>query len=158
MVHVQDTGRGLEKEEMDKLFKRFGKLQRTLSMNSEGVGLGLNIVKQLVELAGGQIGVESAGSSQGSLFKFSMKMQEMPEEEHPSALLMEPDLSKAEADREESGGARGQSASDSLQVLNMVCDSLIDEPSNIKEQDRPHANCDSLISLQSEDANNRKQN
>ena len=75
MVHVRDTGRGLEKEEMDKLFQRFGKLQRTLSINSEGVGLGLSIVKQLVELGGGQIGVESAGIDHGSLYKFSMKMQ-----------------------------------------------------------------------------------
>ena len=71
---MRDTGRGLEKEEMDKLFQRFGKLPRTLSINGEGVGLGLSIVKQLVELAGGQIGVESAGSDQGSLFKFSMEM------------------------------------------------------------------------------------
>ena len=53
MVHVRDTGRGIEKEDLEKLFMRFGKLQRTLLINSEGVGLGLNIVKQLVELGGG---------------------------------------------------------------------------------------------------------
>ena len=44
-------------------------------MNSQGIGLGLTIVKQIVEQSGGQIGVESEGLDCGSLFKFSMKME-----------------------------------------------------------------------------------
>ena len=44
IFHVKDTGLGIAKEEFSQLFTRFGKLQRTAQLNSEGVGLGLNMV------------------------------------------------------------------------------------------------------------------
>lgn len=44
-IVVQDTGVGIAPEEMPSLFTRFGKLLRTASVNKEGIGLGLNIVK-----------------------------------------------------------------------------------------------------------------
>ena len=43
-------------------------------MNHEGIGLGLTIVKQIVELCGGHVDVVSKGEDQGSTFRFSMKM------------------------------------------------------------------------------------
>ena len=46
-VEVKDTGIGITPEDIPKLFTRFGKLQRTSDMNSEGLGIGLEIVKQL---------------------------------------------------------------------------------------------------------------
>ena len=63
MLHtkVTDTGVGIEAEEMKLLFNRFGKLQRTARMNSEGLGLGLTIVQQIVEKAGGKVAVFSSG-------------------------------------------------------------------------------------------------
>ncbi len=48
-VNVVDTGRGIEKEDLPKLFNLFGKLMRTAEMNSQGIGLGLNIVQKLVK-------------------------------------------------------------------------------------------------------------
>ena len=76
IVHVQDTGKGILSEEMAQLFTRFGKMTRTAENNSsEGIGLGLTIVKQIVESGGGHVGVESAGRDKGSVFKISMKMQ-----------------------------------------------------------------------------------
>ena len=74
IVHVSDTGAGIAKEDFPKLFTRFGKLQRTAMMNSNGIGLGLNMVRQIVELSGGQVGVESKGVGHGSTFAFSMNM------------------------------------------------------------------------------------
>ena len=44
-VQVIDTGVGIAAEEIDALFTRFGKLQRTADMNNEGIGLGLTIVE-----------------------------------------------------------------------------------------------------------------
>ena len=59
---------------MPKLFSKFGKLQRTADMNHEERGLGLTIVKEIVEKSGGLITVESEGESKGTLFIFSMNM------------------------------------------------------------------------------------
>ena len=58
-MHVKDSGKGLEKEDHDKLFKKFGKLQRTAEMNSEGIGLGLMICKEIVSHNKGTIEVFS---------------------------------------------------------------------------------------------------
>ena len=52
-------------------------------MNHEGMGLGLTIVKQLVELNEGSIGVHSDGAGKGSAFCFTMKMQMLDEEPEP---------------------------------------------------------------------------
>ena len=73
---MKDTGVGIASEDLPKLFNRFGKLQRTAQMNSEGIGLGLNIVKQIIELSSGEISVHSDGLGKGSTFTFSMKMKE----------------------------------------------------------------------------------
>ena len=68
-------------EDFPKLFTRFGKLHRTAEMNSEGIGLGLTMVKQIVETGGGKVGVESDGIGKGSLFSFCMKMEQAEMEE-----------------------------------------------------------------------------
>ena len=52
---VRDSGVGINAEDFKKLFTRFGKLHRTSEMNSEGIGLGLTIVKNIVESNGGRI-------------------------------------------------------------------------------------------------------
>ena len=49
IIHVKDTGRGILPEDIPKLFTEFGKLQKTADINAEGIGLGLTIVKQIVE-------------------------------------------------------------------------------------------------------------
>ena len=51
-----------------------GKLQRTVTMNSEGIGLGLHIVDKIVKLVGGKIYVHPSGPGLGSLFFFSIAM------------------------------------------------------------------------------------
>ena len=60
-VHVMDTGKGIKAEEIDQLFSLFGKLKRTADMNSEGIGMGLMICQNLVEMNHGKITVKSDG-------------------------------------------------------------------------------------------------
>ena len=79
-VLVEDTGTGLTKEEIDQLFKRYSKLERTAAINSEGLGLGLTIVKQIVELASGSVSVTSPGPNKGSTFEFVMNLKTAFEE------------------------------------------------------------------------------
>ena len=76
IAHVIDTGSGIAQQDFHKLFTRFGKLQRTAQMNNEGVGLGLSMVKQIVESSGGKIAVKSDGIGHGSTFCFSMHMEQ----------------------------------------------------------------------------------
>ena len=56
---VKDTGVGIGRKDLDKLFKYFGKLQQTSGMNEKGTGLGLMISKRIVESMGGEITVKS---------------------------------------------------------------------------------------------------
>lgn len=75
-VDVKDNGVGIAAEDFPKLFTRFGKLHRTAKMNSQGIGLGLTIVKEIVTLGGGNVDVFSEGVGEGCCFTFSMKMSQ----------------------------------------------------------------------------------
>lgn len=58
-VHVRDTGIGISKAGMAKLFEAFRQIDGSASRRYEGTGLGLTLTRKLVELHGGRIGVES---------------------------------------------------------------------------------------------------
>ena len=59
IVSVEDSGEGIKKENIDKLFTKFQRLEEERSNTIEGTGLGLAITKQLIELMGGKIIVQS---------------------------------------------------------------------------------------------------
>ena len=67
MISVQDTGRGIKAENINKLFTKFERLDVEMNSTTEGTGLGLAITKSLVEMMGGKINVQSQ-FGQGSLF------------------------------------------------------------------------------------------
>ena len=62
-LHIIDNGKGIRKEDIDKLFKMFGKLRRTAEINNEGIGLGLMICENLVKMNHGTISVHSDGEN-----------------------------------------------------------------------------------------------
>lgn len=66
-ISVSDTGVGITKEKLSKLFERFERGEDTYSKSQVGTGIGLNLTRHLVELNGGIIGVEST-KGKGSTF------------------------------------------------------------------------------------------
>ena len=70
-ITVKDTGRGIKKEYVDKLFHKFERLDIEKNTTTEGTGLGLAITKKLVELLGGKINVEST-FGKGSMFMVNL--------------------------------------------------------------------------------------
>jgi two-component system, sensor histidine kinase and response regulator len=71
VTHVKDTGQGLTPQDLEAIFKRFGKLSARPTGGESSTGLGLAIVKKIVELHGGRIWVESE-RGKGSTFSFSL--------------------------------------------------------------------------------------
>jgi two-component system, OmpR family, phosphate regulon sensor histidine kinase PhoR len=72
LIHVKDTGIGIEKQEIPRIFERFYRIDRARSRNSGGTGLGLAIVKHLIEAHRGTIAVTS-DLGKGSVFTISLK-------------------------------------------------------------------------------------
>ena len=73
-ISIKDTGRGIKKEQMDKLFTKFNRLDEDKNTTIEGTGLGLAITKSLVELMGGKIVVDST-YGEGSKFTIFIEQQ-----------------------------------------------------------------------------------
>lgn len=70
---IRDTGPGIPKEHIGRIFDKFYQVKGSLETGISGTGLGLTIVKELVELHGGKVWVESA-SSGGTKFTFTLPM------------------------------------------------------------------------------------
>lgn len=73
-ISVTDTGIGIRKEDMENLFNSFKRVDETQNRNIEGTGLGLNISKQLIEMMGGRLTVDSV-YHQGSIFTVEIKQR-----------------------------------------------------------------------------------
>ncbi len=73
-ISVEDTGMGIRKESLDDLFRSFKRVDESDNRNIEGTGLGLNISKQLIEMMGGKITVDSV-YHKGSVFTIELKQR-----------------------------------------------------------------------------------
>ena len=71
-VQVKDTGIGIKKEDMGKLFESFERLEEKRNRNIEGTGLGMSIVTKLLAMMGSELHVESV-YGEGSVFSFRLK-------------------------------------------------------------------------------------
>jgi PAS domain S-box-containing protein len=72
IVMVSDTGAGLREDQLARIWERFYQADSSATRRSGGAGLGLAIVRSLVELQGGQVWARSGGPNKGSRFSFSL--------------------------------------------------------------------------------------
>jgi PAS domain S-box-containing protein len=80
-ITVEDTGIGIPQEKLDIIFDRFRQVDKSFSRNYEGSGIGLSLVKSLVEMQGGTISVESEyGVGTKFIIKLPVKVLENSKE------------------------------------------------------------------------------
>jgi signal transduction histidine kinase/CheY-like chemotaxis protein len=78
VLSVRDNGRGIPEEQLGTIFDLFVQGDRALTHSDAGLGIGLTLVRRLVELHGGEITVQSAGASQGSEFTIRLPAEPAP--------------------------------------------------------------------------------
>jgi len=66
-ISVENSGPGIPREELENIWERFYKVDKSRSRRGTGTGLGLSIVKKIVEMHGGKVSAES-GPGQGAIF------------------------------------------------------------------------------------------
>jgi len=71
VYYVRDNGIGIERRYHHKVFGLFDKLE----VNSEGTGVGLALVKRIIEVHGGHVWIESAGSGTGTTVCFTLPVK-----------------------------------------------------------------------------------
>lgn len=88
---ISDTGKGIDPSDLKRLFHKFGRIDNSYQTVAEagGTGLGLYIVKNIVENMGGSVGAWSAGIGQGASFWFTLPSEyyEIPQNLRESAIL-----------------------------------------------------------------------
>ncbi len=145
LVMVRDNGQGISPEFLPYVFDRFRQAESPYTRINGGLGLGLAIARQLVELHGGNVTADSEGTDKGSTFWILLPIKEKAAEAHPddrhideraghlselSVLVVEDQLDSREALAEalESLGARVKTAAsvpDALRCLEKETPSLL---------------------------------
>lgn len=73
-ISVKDAGIGIDKKYLNNIFGRFQQVDKSLTRNAEGCGIGLSLVKSIVEMHGGKITVDSEVGV-GSVFKIELPVK-----------------------------------------------------------------------------------
>jgi signal transduction histidine kinase len=74
VIDVMDSGVGMSPELLPRVFDLFVQSDRTLDRSQGGLGIGLSVVKRLVEMHGGEVGARSAGVGHGSTFEVRLPL------------------------------------------------------------------------------------
>jgi signal transduction histidine kinase/ActR/RegA family two-component response regulator len=76
VVRIRDNGIGISAEMLPHLFELFAQADRSLDRTHGGLGIGLTLVKTLIEMQGGMVSVESEGEGRGSVFTIRLPLTE----------------------------------------------------------------------------------
>ena len=77
IIRIADEGAGLSPEDLGRLFGRFQRLSAKPTAGESSTGLGLSIVKRIIDMHGGEVTADSAGPGQGSTFTVMLPATEM---------------------------------------------------------------------------------
>jgi PAS domain S-box-containing protein len=83
-VSLRDTGIGIAPRQLPGIFELFSQLDHSLEKSQGGLGIGLMLVKRLVEMHGGSVEAKSAGIGMGSEFIVRLPVAEPVADEHPA--------------------------------------------------------------------------
>ena len=95
IIRVQDAGIGISAEKLPDLFRIFSQVDHTSSRSEGGLGIGLALVKQLIELHGGKVNATSEGLGKGS--EFTIRLPAATRPDTPSLLMKATDEVKERA-------------------------------------------------------------
>jgi PAS domain S-box-containing protein len=97
-IRVQDNGSGITSEFLPHVFERFRQAEGSTTRRHGGLGLGLAIAKQLIELHGGDIGVSSEGEGRGATFTVRLPLKETTGEAEEDAPAQTGDIRESLGD------------------------------------------------------------
>lgn len=128
VVTIQDSGMGIPLEMLPKIFDMFGQVESPLGIARGGLGIGLSVVKKLVEMHGGTVQVFSDGPGTGSMFTVRLPLARAVEKVPkipgldiiPSAEMRLPDQQDTSAATEHLSGLRVLVVDDNRDALEMM--------------------------------------
>jgi hypothetical protein len=130
---VKDDGIGISAEQLPELFQFFSQVDHTSSRSEGGLGIGLALVKQLVELHDGKINASSDGLGTGSEFTIRL-----PAAKRPDRAISKPDWLESLPKAPAQAGHDSRAIQCQAAWLRAQLDGLTDH--RLKQDDRPMAN------------------
>ncbi|HYC57123.1 MAG TPA: ATP-binding protein [Candidatus Binatia bacterium] len=126
-LYVTDTGQGIAAEFLPHVFDRFRQANASITRQHGGLGIGLSIVKQIVEMHGGQVTVRSDGTDCGSCFQVDLPLA-LPASEEETAAAASPNFEIGAADSRlpELSGIRALVVDDEADARDMLSRLLSD--------------------------------
>jgi PAS domain S-box-containing protein len=90
VVAVSDTGIGIPADMLEEIFEMFSQVDQSLEREQQGLGIGLTLVKRMVQLHGGSVSAHSAGRGQGSTFEVRLPVATPSTRAHPATVVPAP--------------------------------------------------------------------